>query len=159
MSLDQYRTAMHNQHEWTQRAQHNRCLKETRWRDFTKTPLAVVLPSWRDDHLDYAKNRHHRAQSRPGSCFRQTFMDWYYASGARCVREHEGAWTSNTGNGYYGGFQADMNFQAAYNPGALRAYGTADRWPIIEQIEMAYNGWRARGWYPWPNTARACGLL
>lgn len=159
MSLDRYRTAIHNQHDWTNRALENRCLERVHFRDFTKTPLAGVLAGWRDDHVSYAKRRHARAQSRPSACYSKTLMAWYYSSGAKCVHEHEGAWTSNTGNGYYGGFQADMSFQTSYNPGAYATWGTANNWPPIEQIEMAYNGWKARGWSPWPNTARACGLL
>jgi hypothetical protein len=28
-----------------------------------------------------------------------------------------------------------------------------------EQLIVAYALWRRSGWAPWPNTARACGLL
>lgn len=96
--------------------------------------------------------------ARQSKCLSNTLMDWYYSSGAKCVHEHEGAWNDPNAP-YWGGFQADLSFQRTYNPGAYSTYGTADRWPIIEQIEMAYRGWQARGWYPWPTTARICGLL
>jgi hypothetical protein len=86
-------------------------------------------------------------------------MRWWHTSGARCVKNHEGAWTSNTGNGYYGGFQADLSFQQAYGAEFYRRWGTANNWPVWAQITMAYRGWHRRGWHPWPNTARACGLL
>jgi hypothetical protein len=84
---------------------------------------------------------------------------WWRTSGAQCVKGHEGAWTSHTGNGYYGGFQADFSFQATYGGEFMRRWGTANNWPSWAQIVMAYRGWRSRGWHPWPNTARACGLL
>ena len=99
-----------------------------------------------------------RSKVRESKCLKDQLMTWYYMSGAKCVHEHEGAWNDPNAP-YWGGFQADLSFQSTYNPTAYAKYGTADRWPIIEQIKMAYRGWSARGWYPWPNTARACGLL
>jgi hypothetical protein len=39
-------------------------------------------------------------------------------------------------------------------------YGTADHWPPAVQIAVAIRAYASgRGFYPWPNTARACGLL
>lgn len=76
-----------------------------------------------------------------------------------CIKRGEGAWTSNTGNGYYGGLQADLSFQAAYGSAYMRRWGTANNWPRWAQLHMGYRGWRARGYYPWPNTARRCGLI
>jgi hypothetical protein len=87
------------------------------------------------------------------------FFSWL--RGAECVHSKErGAdgWATRTGNGYYGGMQADLSFQRAYGRPYLK-WGTADRWPMWAQLHMAYNGWIARGWEPWPNTAKACGLL
>lgn len=157
-SLSTYRERIHDQFRWTNRALDNRCRPETRWDQFTKEPLRIVNAFWRPFHVFYAKARHHRAQARSSSCLKDKLLGWYYSSGAKCIHEHEGAW-DDPGAPYWGGFQADLSFQTTYNPEAYRTWGTADRWPVIEQIEMAYNGWRARGWYPWPNTARACGLL
>ena len=77
-----------------------------------------------------------------------------------CIHRYEGAWTSNTGNGYYGGLQMDISFQRAYAPGLLRRKGTADRWTPLEQMWAAERAHRSgRGFYPWPNTARYCGLI
>jgi hypothetical protein len=77
-----------------------------------------------------------------------------------CIKRHEGAWTANTGNGYYGGLQMDLSFQRAYGRDLLRRKGTADRWKPIEQIWVAERAHRSgRGFYPWPNTARYCGLI
>ena len=84
---------------------------------------------------------------------------WAMGSGPSCVTVHEGGVTSNTGNGYYGRWQADTVFQLAYGPEFYRRWGVASNWPRWAQDVMAYRGWLARGWTPWPNTARACGLL
>ena len=77
-----------------------------------------------------------------------------------CIHGGEGAWNSNTGNGYYGGLQMDRGFQRTYAPLFLLRKGTADRWSPLEQIWVAVRAHRSgRGFYPWPNTARACGLI
>jgi hypothetical protein len=77
-----------------------------------------------------------------------------------CVHAGEGGWTAHTGNGYYGGLQMDLSFQRNYAPWALRTFGTADRWPASVQVATAIQAWASgRGFRPWPNTARACGLL
>ena len=77
-----------------------------------------------------------------------------------CIHRYEGAWTSNTGNGYYGGLQMNLSFQRAYAPSLLRRKGTADRWTPLEQMWTAERAHQSgRGFYPWPNTARYCGLI
>jgi Transglycosylase-like domain len=76
-----------------------------------------------------------------------------------CIHRYEGAWSSNTGNGYYGGLQMDVAFQSRYGGDYLARWGTADRWPAWAQIHAAVRAYRSgRGFSPWPNTARACGL-
>jgi len=93
-----------------------------------------------------------------------------WLDGALCLYRHERdpqkGWRTNTGNGYYGGLQLDLDFQRTYGRWLLRNVGTADRWTSTQQLRVAYRasvlGWRGyepRGWWPWPNTARACGLL
>jgi Transglycosylase-like domain len=77
----------------------------------------------------------------------------------RCIHEHEGAWNANTGNGYYGGLQMDMGFQRAYGPEHMDRWGTADHWPVWAQLQAAERAYASRGFGPWPNTARMCGLL
>ncbi|MFL5927571.1 MAG: hypothetical protein ACJ77E_11620 [Gaiellaceae bacterium] len=78
----------------------------------------------------------------------------------QCIHRYEGAWTSNTGNGYYGGLQMDIGFQSRYGGDFLDRWGTADNWPVWAQIQAASAAYRAgRGFAPWPSTARACGLL
>jgi hypothetical protein len=75
--------------------------------------------------------------------------------------EHHPAqgWRTNTGNGYYGGLQMDIGFQRRYGGSLLRSKGTANRWTPLEQIWVAERARRTRGFWPWPNTARACGLI
>ena len=44
-------------------------------------------------------------------------------------------------------------------PWLLRTKGTADHWTPLEQIWTAEKAAKSRGFWPWPNTARSCGLL
>jgi hypothetical protein len=81
-----------------------------------------------------------------------------------CIYRHERhpghGWRTRTGNGFYGGLQMNLGFQRTYGAELLRKKGTADRWLPIEQIWVAERAYRSgRGFYPWPNTARACGLI
>ena len=81
-----------------------------------------------------------------------------------CIHRHERhprmGWRTNTGNGYFGGLQMDLGFQRSYGRPLLRLKGTADRWTALEQIWVADRAYRAgRGFYPWPRSARACGLI
>jgi len=77
-----------------------------------------------------------------------------------CIHGYEGPWDANTGNGYYGGLQMDLEFQRTYAPGLLRRKGTANNWTPLEQIWVAERAYRSgRGFFPWPNTARFCELI
>ena len=77
-----------------------------------------------------------------------------------CIHHYEGAWTSNTGNGYYGGLQMDYGFMRSYGSEFVQRWGTADNWPVWAQLLAAVRAHESgRGFTPWPNTARACGLL
>jgi hypothetical protein len=76
-----------------------------------------------------------------------------------CIHRSEASWDANTGNGYYGGLQMDMSFQRTYGREFLQAFGTADRWPPAVQLTVAIRAYLSgRGYEPWPNTARLCGL-
>ncbi len=84
----------------------------------------------------------------------------WLAQAFTCIHHYEAGWNANTGNGYYGGLQMDMSFQTLYGSAYLDRYGTADRWPVWAQLETAAAAYRSgRGFWPWPNTARACGLI
>jgi hypothetical protein len=78
-----------------------------------------------------------------------------------CIAGHEShaTWDISTGNGYYGGLQMDRGFQQTYAPELYRTKGTADNWTPEEQMQAAERAIRTRGFTPWPNTARTCGLL
>jgi hypothetical protein len=77
-----------------------------------------------------------------------------------CIHRFEGSWTANTGNGYYGGLQMDRAFQTRYGGDFVVRWGTADNWPVWAQVQTAVRAYQAgRGFWPWPNTARACGLI
>ena len=71
-----------------------------------------------------------RAKAAQSQCLTNLLWDWYSSSGADCIHAYEGSWTANTGNGYYGGFQADLSFQRAYGGEYLARWGTANNWPV-----------------------------
>ena len=76
-----------------------------------------------------------------------------------CIHHYEGSWT-DANSPYYGGLQMDMSFMQAYGGSLLRHKGTADHWTPLEQIWVAERAYESgRGFYPWPNTARWCGLM
>jgi hypothetical protein len=77
-----------------------------------------------------------------------------------CIHQGEGAWDSHTGNGYYGGLQMDAQFERTYGRDMLARYHAhADQWPPRQQIIVAQRAYaQGRGYAPWPNTSRACGL-
>jgi hypothetical protein len=77
-----------------------------------------------------------------------------------CIHSHEGPWNAATGNGYYGGLQMDLDFMRSYGGKLLARKGTANHWTPLEQIWVAERARASgRGFYPWPNTARMCGLI
>jgi hypothetical protein len=77
----------------------------------------------------------------------------------RCIHRGEGSWT-DPNSPYYGGLQMDLSFQRTYGPALLRRKGTADHWAPYEQMWIAERAVKAgRGFYPWPLTARRCGLI
>ena len=75
-----------------------------------------------------------------------------------CIHHYEGSWT-DTGAPYYGGLQMDVGFQQAYGGWLYAQKGTANHWSPLEQIWTAEKALKSRGFWPWPNTARFCGLL
>jgi hypothetical protein len=75
-----------------------------------------------------------------------------------CIHRYEASW-NDTGAPYYGGLQMDVEFQRTYGIELYRAKGTADHWTTLEQMWVAERAYQTRGFWPWPNTARYCGLL
>jgi hypothetical protein len=105
--------------------------------------LADRVPVWRR----VATRTWSRAQHPP------------HAVAWRCIQHFEGRWT-DSGAPFYGGLQMDLGFQRTYGRYLLRKKGTAEHWTPLEQMWVAERALRAgRGFYPWPNTARFCGLI
>jgi hypothetical protein len=100
--------------------------------------------------LQLWQQRAHRA--------RQMALNPPHKSQWLCIHGYEGSW-SDPNSPYYGGLQMDLEFQATYGGDLLRAKGTADHWTPLEQMWVAERAYRTRGFYPWPNTARYCGLI
>jgi hypothetical protein len=76
-----------------------------------------------------------------------------------CIHRFEGSWT-DPNPPYYGGLQMDLGFQRRYGRHLLARKGTANHWTPLEQMWVAERAHRAGlGFYPWPNTARYCGLI
>ena len=76
-----------------------------------------------------------------------------------CIHRYEGRW-NDPNPPYFGGLQMDLTFQRQYGAWLLRRKGTADNWTPLEQMWLAERAYRSgRGFTPWPNTARFCGLL
>jgi hypothetical protein len=96
---------------------------------------------------------HRATEARQQAQHPPRLKDWL------CIHHYEGAWNDPNAP-YYGGLQMDKGFQQAYGAVLLRRKGTADHWSPLEQIWVAERAYRSgRGFYPWPNTARWCGLL
>ena len=82
-----------------------------------------------------------------------------HKTGWLCIHRYEGSW-SDSSDPYWGGLQMDRGFMSAYAPSELLRRGWADRWTALEQMWVAERAHRSgRGYWPWPNTARACGLV
>jgi hypothetical protein len=88
---------------------------------------------------------------------------WWHAThppafrGWLCIHRYEGSW-ADSGSPYWGGLQMDLSFQRTYGGWLLGHKGTADHWSPLEQIWVAVRASHSRGFSPWPNTARDCGL-
>lgn len=76
-----------------------------------------------------------------------------------CIHHYEGSWRDPSPP-YWGGIQMDRSFMRSYGGFLYRLKGTADHWSPLEQMWAGERALRAgRGFTPWPNTARYCGLL
>lgn len=82
----------------------------------------------------------------------EVWRTWAQSAEARALRRCEsgGDYSANTGNGFYGAYQATRAFLWSYGrltpSGALHSSAGQDR--------AAYEGWLARGWQPWPVCGR-----
>lgn len=93
-----------------------------------------------------------------------TYPTGHWLDGAfLCIHSHEArraGWAANTGNGYRGGLQMDWSFSDTYAPDwVLKQFGRSPAlWPASVQIAVGIHAWITRGFGPWPNTSRMCGL-
>jgi len=114
-------------------------------RELANAPEEVEqrMQAWRR----LASNLRRRAQNPPHK------LAWL------CIHRFEGSWR-DPNPPYFGGLQMDVRFQRMYGAAIFRLKGTADHWTPIEQMWAAERAHRSgRGFYPWPNTARYCGLI
>jgi hypothetical protein len=95
---------------------------------------------------------------------RRAHATWWHAEhppemrGWLCIHRYEGSW-ADSGSPYWGGLQMDLSFQQTYGGWLLHHKGTADHWSPLEQIWAGVRASHSRGFSPWPNTARYCGLM
>lgn len=73
------------------------------------------------------------------------------------LRSCEGAYTSNTGNGYYGAYQFNLGTWRSNAPAAYKDVLPSSAPPGV-QDEAAANLYKARGWQPWPGCTKKLGL-
>jgi hypothetical protein len=130
-----------------------------RWDDVMSTPRPRYgAYAERSHSLRYRRSvlslwTERAAQTRYAAQHPPRLKDWL------CIHHYEGSWTDPNAP-YYGGLQMDMSFMRAYGSALLRRKGTADHWSPLEQIWVADRAYSSgRGFYPWPNTARWCGLI
>ncbi len=69
-----------------------------------------------------------------------------FAEALARLRSCEGKYTSNTGNGYYGAYQYDLQTWGGY-----KGYPNAAAAPPAVQDEKAWETYKRRGWQPWPS--------
>lgn len=113
------------------------------WRESVTQRRIATVKYWRDQKQACGTQRRHAGH----------IPSWL------CIHRSEGSW-SDGGAPFYGGLQMDYGFMFTYGRSLLNRKGTADHWKPIEQIIVAERARRSgRGFSPWPNTARGCGLL
>jgi hypothetical protein len=119
------------------------------WQQIVRVRIATEEIQVARVHLAWAKRLLARYWSMLGSV-----GNW------KCIHRFEGSW-KDSGDPFWGGLQMDRQFQQTYGTDMLRAYGGyADRWHPYDQMIVAERARRSgRGYYPWPNTARYCGLI
>lgn len=96
---------------------------------------------------------HHRPRAHRRRVSIPHLRDWV------CIHSHEAPNWRIADPPYYGGLQMDIGFQRSYGGAYLRSEGTANHWTEQQQMLAAERAWKSRGFTPWPNTARMCGLL
>lgn len=94
-------------------------------------------------------------RARPTYVSIRLLADWL------CIAHYESSTTWNIRGGtYWGGLQMDVGFMNTYGGDMIRKYGGryADAWSPHDQMVVAERAYQTRGFEPWPNTSRDCGL-
>lgn len=81
-----------------------------------------------------------------------------FAAALALLRSCEGAYTSNTGNGYYGAYQFNLGTWRSNAPAGYENMLPNEAPPAV-QDQAAANLYQRRGWQPWPSCSRSRGLL
>ena len=104
-------------------------------------------------HQARVLGRYRVAARRPLRLRLRRFEAWV------CIHRHEAAW-NDRGDPYWGGLQMDRGFMRAYGGDMIRRHrgGLADTWSPAEQIVVAERAYQTRGFAPWPQTSRSCGV-
>jgi hypothetical protein len=104
-------------------------------------------------HQAHVLHRYRATAARPLRLRLQRFGAWI------CIHRHEAAW-NDAGDPYWGGLQMDRGFMRAYGGDVIARHhgGLANTWTPAEQIVVAERAYRTRGFGPWPNTSRSCGV-
>jgi hypothetical protein len=147
----QLRDAIHGWRAEIDQARANRCHGPGHY----GRPVATIPRSRLLYSISILRHRLHRVQQEPRCS--NALWDWYYAANFDCIHAHEASWTDG-GAPYWGGLQFSRSFHR-YGLKYLRAMGTANHWPPISQVDAAHKAFQLRGYGPWPNTARACGMV
>jgi hypothetical protein len=125
-----------------------------RWERIMGVPLTRKL-----SHSPTDPGRRAAAWRQLASTMRRRARNVPHRSAWLCIHRFEGSWT-DPGPPYYGGLQMDLGFMRRYGADLLRRKGTADHWTPLEQMWTAERAHRSgRGFWPWPHTARVCGLI
>ena len=130
------------------------------WRALMGDPRPTLRPRERP-FLSLLARRHWLARRWQAKAVRARLLAERppHRSQWRCIHRYEGRWDDPNAP-YYGGLQMDISFQRTYGRRLLRREGTANRWSPLEQMWVAERALRAgRGFYPWPVSARTCGLI
>jgi hypothetical protein len=104
-------------------------------------------------HQAHVLGRYRAQARRPLRLRLERFEAWV------CIHRHEAAW-NDSGDPYWGGLQMDRSFMLAYGRDMIARHrgGLADTWTPAEQIVVAERAYATRGYAPWPQTSRSCGV-
>jgi len=116
------------------------------------SPALRLPPPWRAVVFRRWQLRHRQAHRLSSTCAVRAAAS--HLSGWLCIHHGEGAWNSQTGNGYYGGLQMSYGWMGVVGNAALLSPGAQIR--LADQVARAHGysySWMAG---QWPNTFPPC---